>query len=292
MSSKLELIIDAGAMLGEGPCWDKRQGLLYWVDIIGECIHVYNPHDGSDRAIPVGMMPGAVVLRESGGLVMAAGRGLYGLDAERGEPKEIAILQDEPAGNRFNDGKCDPAGRFWAGTMPMGESAPTGSLYCLDTEHSVARHAEAIYCSNGLAWSADHATMYYIDSPTKKVVAYEYDKQAGTIANPRTVVVIPEGEGVPDGMTIDDEGMLWIAQWDGWKVSRWNPADGTKIGEIAVPASQVTSCTFGGDRMDELYITTARVGLDEAALVEQPHAGGLFRIKLGVIGTESYLYKG
>jgi sugar lactone lactonase YvrE len=290
---KLELVIDAKAALGEGPCWDSEKQLLYWVDIMGKKVHVYNPKENTNRTISVDGYPGAVVPRKSGGLVVAMNQGYYALDLETEQLTLLASPENEPKTNRFNDGKCDASGRFWAGTMGMGSSEPAGNLYFLDQDLKITHLLDGIGTSNGIAWSGDNKTMYYIDSPTKQVVAFDFDLSSGGIKNKRVVVNIPEGEGVPDGMTIDSEGMLWVAQWGGYKVSRWNPHTGERLEIISVPVERVTSCTFGGENLDELYITTAGGGsLSEEELEKQPHAGGVFRIKVGVKGTINYAFNG
>lgn len=289
---QLELVIDAKATLGEGPCWDHNRQLLYWVDIIEKKLHIYDPVRKTNRTIHLPQYPGAVVPRKSGGVVLAMNRGFYALDLYTEQLTLLASVTNEPKNNRFNDGKCDAAGRFWAGTMPLEGSEPTGNLYCLDVNLNVRHVLGGIYCSNGIAWSADNKTMYYIDSPTRQVVAFDFNLSSGVIENKRVVVTIPEGEGLPDGMTIDSEGMLWVAQWDGYKVSRWNPQNGKRLEIISVPAARVTSCTFGGENLDELYITTARMGLDEKTLSKQPLAGGVFRVKTNVKGMENYVFNG
>ncbi|WP_281242825.1 SMP-30/gluconolactonase/LRE family protein [Salisediminibacterium halotolerans] len=232
------------------------------------------------------------VQRENGGLLLALERGFYFYDLDS---NDLTPLGDPEAGiatNRFNDGKCDPAGRFWAGTMALDKAPGNANLYRLNRDHNIEHVLSGVTTSNGLAWDRERALMYYIDTKTKKVQAYDYDDGSGAIANPRTAVTIADGAGSPDGMTIDQEGMLWIALFRGWRVIRVNPATGERLAEIAVPASQVTSCTFGGSSLDELYITTARTGLSEEALKEQPHAGGIFRVQPGVSGMPSYTFYG
>ena len=193
----------------------------------------------------------------------------------------MMISNPEPhlPGNRFNDGKCDPAGRFWAGTMSHTDEPEKGSLYLLDKDLSVTQKIENVSISNGLAWSPDQNTFYYIDTPTKKVAAFHFDKTNGNIENKRYVIQFSNNEGTPDGMTIDSEGMLWIAHWDGWQISRWNPATGEKIKTILLPVSRVTSCCFGGKNLDDLYITSASTGLSDDQLRKEPLAGSLFVIK-------------
>jgi sugar lactone lactonase YvrE len=194
--------------------------------------------------------------------------------------------------NRFNDGKCDPAGRYWAGTMSLTDQPSKGALYQLEADHTVKRLIPDVSISNGLAWTSDGGTMYFADTPTRQIAAFDYDLVTGDVNNRRTVVHIPEDQGFPDGMTIDSEGMIWVAHWDGWQVSRWNPNTGEQLCAIPVPASQVTSCTFGGPDLDQLFITTARVGLDEEELSKQPLAGGVFRAMPGVKGVPANRYRG
>ncbi|MCL6456469.1 MAG: SMP-30/gluconolactonase/LRE family protein [Gorillibacterium sp.] len=289
---KLEIVVDAQAVLGEGPCWDAVRKVLYWVDIEGFLIHEFNPADHTDRVFPVGQYVGAVVPRESGGLVWVGRDGFYSLNLMTEQLAPLVVPVESIETNRFNDGKCDPAGRFWAGTMSTNGGEKQGTLYRLDLDQTVHPMIQAVTISNGLAWSADAKTLYYIDTPTNCVVAYAYHMETGEIASPRTVITFPQGEGYPDGMTIDEEGMLWVAHWGGWKVSRFDPRTGERIAEISVPAAQVTSCAFGGDHLDELYITTARTGLSQDELDKQPAAGGLFRVRPGVRGTPTFTFGG
>ncbi|OAS17742.1 SMP-30/gluconolactonase/LRE family protein [Paenibacillus oryzisoli] len=289
----IERIGNIQANLGEGPVWDHTTGELIWVDINGQAVHLYNPADGSSRTIRLDQKIGAAVPRQQGGMVLAMQRGFHLLDLETETVTPVKDPESQLPNNRFNDGKCDRAGRFWAGTMAQNESAPTGSLYCLDIDGTVRTLEDGcITVSNGLGWSPDNTIMYYIDSPTKKVVAYDYDGETGEISNPRTVVTIAEDEGFPDGMAVDNDGMLWVAQWGGWQVGRYNPMTGEKIGSIAVPVERTSSCAFGGEHMNELYITTASVGVSEEDRVNQPYAGSLFRIKLDVKGPQANFYGG
>lgn len=288
---KAELIADAKASLGEGPCWDGEKRLLYWVDIHGRTIHAYDAQTSSDRSFDVGVKVGAAVLKRSGGLLLATDRGFADWDPATGAMTEPLRPAGMPGHVRFNDGKCDASGRFWAGTMEPDGDKPDGTLYCYEAGVPTAK-LDGIRCSNGLAWTEDRRTMYYIDSPTKRVVAFDYDPDTAAIANPRTVVEIAADGGLPDGMSIDAEGMLWVAQWGGWQVARYDPRTGRKLQSIELPAMYVTSCAFGGDRLDELYITTARTGLTEAQLAEQPLAGGLFIARPGVKGAPVASYAG
>lgn len=288
----VELVLDAKAILGEGPSWDAEKKVLYWVDILEGKIHRFDPAKGIDDEYVIGQYVGAVVPDTQGRMVLAAQHGFYRFHPETSELKALDDPEAGLPGNRFNDGKCDIKGRFWAGTMSMSDEPGVGALYCLDTNKRVERIVSGVTTSNGITWSPDHTSMYYIDSPTKRVVQYDFDPDSGRISGGRTVVVIPEGEGFPDGMTTDNEGMLWVAQWDGWCVSRWNPATGERLAKVDVPAARVTSCVFGGDGLDELYITSARTGISDAELQRQPLAGGVFRYKPGVAGMASYPFEG
>jgi sugar lactone lactonase YvrE len=187
--------------------------------------------------------------------------------------------------NRFNDGKCGPGGRFWAGTMSMDREAGAGSLYCLEPDLSIRRVLSAVTTSNGLAWSTDSRTLYYIDTRTRAVAAFDYDPAAGTLTGRRELIRVPGELGKPDGMCIDSEGLLWIAMFGGGTITRWRPEDGSLEASFALPVPRVTSCCFGGADLDTLYITTARVGLSDAELAAYPLSGGLFRLAAGVRGA-------
>jgi sugar lactone lactonase YvrE len=292
MNNKLELVIDAKAALGEGPSWDSERNLLYWVDITQCTVHIYHPETNIDRKIRFDRMVTAIVPCVRGGAVVTMQDGFFFLDVLKEQLTPIHDPEHHLPNNRFNDGKCDPSGRFWAGTMSLKFESNQGSLYCLDTDQTVHKKAGGVSISNGIGWSPDHRTMYYIDSPTKQVVAYDFDLNSGNIGNERIILTIPDGEGVPDGMTTDSEGMLWIAHWGGYQVSRWNPSTGQKIDSVRVPVERVTSCAFGGNQLNELYITTAKDDATDDELLQQPQAGGVFRLITDVRGMPSYAYSG
>jgi sugar lactone lactonase YvrE len=288
----VDLALDARALLGEGPIWNVREQVLYWVDISGHAVHVFHPATGHDRAIDVGQPVGTVVPRRSGGVMVALRDGFAALDVDTGKLTLIADPEAHLPTNRFNDGKCDPAGRFWAGTMARSERVRTGSLYRLDPDLTIHKMWGDLTVANGIAWSHDARTMYYIDTPTRMVVAFKYDLQTGAITDPKPVVRTPDGPGLPDGMTIDAEGMLWVAYWDGWRVVRWDPATGEALAVIELPVARVTAPWFGGPNLDELYITSARTGLSDEALAQQPHAGSIFVARPGVRGTPAFEFGG
>lgn len=290
--SEAELVWDGRMTLGEGPVWDARSGTLIFVDIAGKRVHFLEPSLQTHRFVQLEQMVGAAVPRQSGGLVLALEQGFYTLDPVTGTLEQLADPEPGRADIRFNDGKCDAAGRFFAGTMDREELSPKGVLYALEPDGTIRKALEGVTTSNGLDWSPDGRTMYYIDSPTRRVFAFDYDPASGELGNRRTIVIIPDGGGFPDGMTVDKEGMLWVAQWDGWQVSRWDPLTGEQIGSVPVPAARVTSVAFGGPELGELYITTARIGLTGEQLGKQPAAGGVFRCRPGVQGKPAFFYGG
>lgn len=290
--TKPELVVDAHAALGEGPWWDCRASLLYWLDIRGERLHIFDPDKCADRELDLESVPGAVVGRSQGGLLMAMKDGFAFVDPITGAASPICDPEADIPGNRFNDGKCDSRGRLWAGTMDEAEKEGVGSLYSLDADLSCRRLISGVGISNGLAWSADDKTMYYIDTPTRRVDAFDFDVEEGRISRRRTVIEVPRSVGYPDGMTIDEEGMLWVALWEGWGLCRWDPRTGRLLERVDVPVAKATSCAFGGQALDRLYITTASIGLRPNRSKSQPHAGGLFVMEPGVRGLPAVPFAG
>ena len=283
---------DHPCLLGEGPVWDMHHQVIFWIDILNGEIHEYNPSFKTHRTISVGQMIGSFALCTDGNFIAALQHGFAFIDRTTGAVKIITDPERHLSGNRFNEGKCDPAGRFLAGTMAFSEESSAGSLYVLQKDLTTRKLIADVSISNGMAWSGDHNTFYFIDSPTKQVMAYDYDKSRELISNKRTVIRIADEEGFPDGMTIDAEGMLWIGHWNGWQVARWNPHTGVKLLQIKMPVAKVTSCTFGGERLEDLYITTARVDLTEGELKKQPLAGSLFVVRnCGYKGVLAFEFK-
>ena len=292
MDTGVELLVDAHAQVGEGPLWDEERQVLYWVDILSSLLYIYDPATGENRALDVGRHVGTVVTRASGGLMLAVREGFASFDLETQELTLIANPEAHITGNRFNDGKCDPAGRFWAGTMAYENPTNQGSLYRLDTDLSVHKIFGDVAISNGIIWSLDRATMYYIDTLRKNVRAFDYADDTGDISNERVIINVPEEIGMPDGMAIDSEGMLWVAHYGGSCVSRWNPNTAQLLLKIDLPVTQVTACAFGGPNLDTLFITSAAQELDAAELARQPLAGGLFSIKTPYQGVPSFRFGG
>ena len=281
-----ELYYNAKATLGEGPAWDARTQTLYWIDVLEKRIYA-----GSKLFLQLDDFVGCLAPRKDGGLVIAQRFGFWTFEPETNKLLTLASPKGEPSNNRFNDGKCDVRGRFVAGTMDHNEQEASGSLYSLSTEGRLKKLLKEVRISNGLAWSPDDKTMYFIDTPTREVKAFDYDLETGQIANPRVLIRFSETFGWPDGMTSDMNGNLWIAMWGGARVTQWN-AKGILMEQFAVPALNVTSCIFGGPEMNELFITSARVGMDAAALKKYPQAGGVFQLITNVTGMPTYEFGG
>jgi sugar lactone lactonase YvrE len=288
--SSPHLLFDARAFLGEGPAWDSVRQRLYWVDIFPGLLHIFDPGEDVDEIIDLEQPLGCVAPAMGGNLVLGLKSGLATLDLSTEKINFLACPESDKPGNRFNDGKCGPDGRFLAGSMDNAEKEATGSLYSLDPDGSLQTLLTGVRISNGLAWSPDHKTFYFIDTPTHQVMAYDYDLRSGRIANPRVAVTVPEKMGWPDGMTSDLDGRLWVALWGGAALTIWNPANGALIEKIAIPAKNVTSCVFGGLEQNELYVTSARKGVSDADLAAYPATGGLFRIQTNVIGMPTFVF--
>ncbi|MEC9341692.1 MAG: SMP-30/gluconolactonase/LRE family protein [Pseudomonadota bacterium] len=293
-----ELVVDARCLVGEGPSWDAAAGRLLWVDIQGKALHTYDPVSGSATRVALPSEPGTIVPRTGGGAVIAAEDGFALVDPFTGALEPLINPEADHPERRFNDGKCDPQGRLWAGTLcqdldrPPDQWDPVGTLYRLDGDGACYAMLYDLIIPNGLTWSPDGSVFYFIDSPGNVVQAFDFEPRRGELSKRRVVVEIPAEVGFPDGMTSDEEGMLWIAHFFGGKVTRWNPATGEMIGLIQLPVGNVTSCVFGGADLADLYITTASLLLDEAGRQAQPEAGGVFVARPGVRGVPSHPFNG
>ncbi|MBM3596718.1 MAG: SMP-30/gluconolactonase/LRE family protein [Alphaproteobacteria bacterium] len=290
MSEQASCIWPAGAVLGEGPLWHPREKRLYWVDIKQPAVHAINPATGARRSWPMPEDIGCIVPRRGGGFIAGLKTGFARIDLDRGSIERIGNPEPDQPGNRFNDGKCDGAGRFWAGTMDDQVKRPTGWLYCLDTQGKWTRRDGPYPCTNGPAFSPDDRTLYHTDTMGRTVYAFDLGAD-GTPSRKRAFVRFAEVDGYPDGMTVDSGGCVWVAHWGGWRVTRFRP-DGTAERTIRLPVAQVTSCAFGEEDLRTLYITTASTGLSWAEREAQPLAGGLFAVRTDTAGLECRFYGG
>jgi len=275
-----ELVSDARAELGEGPIWDARTQELLWVDILPGTVHRFDPATGTDRQFHAGGFVGAVVPRAAGGYALAVAEG-FALASDDGEVTPLVEVGHDFT-VRMNDGACDSAGRFWAGSMRVDEADGGGRLYRLDRDHTVAMICDGVSISNGIAWSRDETLLYYIDTPMRTVDVFDFDAESGAATN-RRVLFETHGDAVPDGMVADEEGGLWVAMWGGGCVRRYT-TDGRLTAVIDVEAAHTTKPAFGGPDLTDLYITSAAG--------DGYHPGGLFVVQPGVRGLPANAYAG
>lgn len=290
---EVEHVLGSQNKLGEGPVWSSEEQALYWVDIESNCFCRLYPTTGKYEVFDAGVPVGVLALRASGGLVMATKNGFAFWDQQKGL-RLIADPEAHKPHTRFNDGAVDSRGRFWAGTMcglaEMCEE-PEGSLYRLDPDGSIHTMEKGLKISNGISWSPDNKRMYLTDSPLQMIYVYDFDPASGTIENRRPFIHTPDETGDPDGLTIDSEGCIWSARWGGWKITRYDP--GGKVERvIQLPVQYPTSCAFGGEHLDELYITSAWTALSAEQRKLQPYAGDLFRVKTDSKGLERPKFAG
>jgi sugar lactone lactonase YvrE len=286
-----ELVLDAQAELGEGPVWDPASSCLFFVDILRGYVHRFDPATGALQAYDIGQFVGAVAVAESGDLMLAVRDGFARMNLGSGRVQMVAEVEADRPDQRMNDGKCDAEGRFWAGTMALDERGGAGALYRLDPDGRVHTMLRQVSISNGLDWSSDERLMYFIDSPTQSVDLFDFDLTTGAIANRRSLVRVGAVHGLPDGLTLDADGGVWVSLWGGGEVRRYTPEGGLDA-IVRVPTQFPTSCTFGGSDLSDLYITTASVKLSSDERASQPHAGAVFRARPGVVGRPANRFKG
>lgn len=283
--SDVRCVWEAKAILGEGPLWSPRESALYWVDIKAPALHRFRPADGDTTSWVMPEPVGWVIERANGeGLVAGLKhRGFVFLTPGTMVPEIIGQPEPDYPDNRFNDAAADDAGRIWAGTMDDNEREATGALYRLDPNLDWQRMDRGYVVSNGPAFSPDYRTLYFSDTTNGTIYAFDLSRD-GKLSGKRVFATIPEGDGYPDGMTCDVEGGLWVAHWNGWRLTRFTPG-GAIDRVIEMPVARVTSCAFGGPGLDRLYVTTASINMDDKEREKQPQAGGLFEIDVGVKGV-------
>ena len=287
----VEVFADIRADVGEAPHWDERSRTLLFVDLTAGKVFRYDQSGVQLGCLSVGQEVGAVVPRRGGGLVLAVRDGIaVTSDTGEGFTLTAAVERDLP-GNRMNDAKCDPAGRLFAGTTAFDFSPKAAALYLVGPDWSFEQVVRDVTQSNGIAWSPDGSRMYFIDSATQGVDVFGYDAGTGSLGNRRRLVTIDPAHGIPDGMTADDEGNLWVACFGGAAVRCFSPA-GEQLGEIFFPVTQVTSCAFGGPDLADLYVTSAAYRLSTSQLKREPHAGATFVCRPGAAGLPASSFAG
>jgi sugar lactone lactonase YvrE len=279
----------ASDILGEGPVWDVQEQALYWVDIRGPALRRLDGASATVKSWPMPEMVGSMAVRAAGGVLVALRSALALFDPASGRFERVAAPEAQLDGHRFNDGKCDRQGRFWAGTMHDVTRDPVGTLYRLDARGCVAMEP-GIRIPNSLCWSPDGRTMYFADSLLRTVFAYPFDPDSGELGARRVFATV-EAPAIPDGATVDRDGFVWCAHYDGWRVVRFAP-DGRIDRVLELPVQRPTSCQFGGPGLDTLYITTARQKLTPQELAGQPLAGALLALDLDVTGLPETRFAG
>jgi sugar lactone lactonase YvrE len=291
MPAPFACVLDGRASLGEGPVWSVAEQVLYWVDINAPSLNRFDPATGRNAAMPMPESIGCFALRRAGGFIVALRGGVWLAHADGSLERKVADAPYDPAHHRFNDGRCDRQGRFFAGSMNEKRDAASGALVRVDADWSVTPILSDITISNGLAWSPDGRTMYHADTPTRIVHAYDYDTATGTPSNCR---VFAQGAGEtdrPDGGAVDSAGNYWTAFYRGGKVVQLSP-EGATLAEFQVPAMCPTMCAFGGPDLKTLYVTTARQHREPDELARLPQSGGLFAMRVDVPGLPEPAFAG
>ncbi|MFI4995428.1 MAG: SMP-30/gluconolactonase/LRE family protein [Hyphomicrobiales bacterium] len=289
--AEIEIVREMKNVLGEAPMWHVAERALYWIDALKPAMHRLDTA-GEIASWPLPQPIGSFVFRRAGGLVGALQNGFHGIDLDTGKVEAIVDPEPDRPGNLLNDGKCDRRGRYWCGSRDAALTHPTGALYRLDADLSCRRMDEGFIVSNGIAFSPDDRTMYFADSRAATVYAYDFDIEDGAISNRRVFVSTREIGGRPDGATVDQQGYYWCALVHGSAIGRFDPK-GRLDRKIELPVKQPTMCTFGGDDLDILYVTSSVALVPEAERASQPLAGALFAIRgLGVKGLPEPLFEG
>lgn len=282
--------IEIPAQLGEGSFWNSQTQQLYWVDILSKKLYLYEPNSKDLKEFEMPSRIGTVVPQTDSTAVVALEDGIYIQNTKSGVLSLLSDVEAKLPENRFNDGKCDPNGNLWVGSMHLAETDPAAQLYKVAPDGTTTAMLDQITISNGIVWTKDSKTMYYIDTPTMNIRAFDFNPASSTISNERVVIKVADSLGFPDGMTIDSEDHLWVGMWNGNGVVQFDPISGEVLSRISVPAHNVTSCTFGGPNLDVLYITTASVDMTDEEKQKFPLAGSVFKVTPGVSGVPLTLF--
>ncbi|MDX1640432.1 MAG: SMP-30/gluconolactonase/LRE family protein [Balneolaceae bacterium] len=292
-SLQAEPLLKQNSILGECPVWDDRQNLLYWVDILSGNLFRYNPNLQKTTVFDIGEHIGSFALCENNRAILALKSGFAFYNFQSNRIERIINPESHLSNSRFNDGKCDPFGRFWAGTLTYDVKKGAGSLYTLTSaEGAVETKLSNLTIPNGMAWHTGRKKFYFIDSPDRVIYQFDCDVNEGKIANRSVLFEFPASGPLPDGMTMDAEGHLWVALYNGYKVVRINPDSAKIVFKVELPVPQVTSCTFGGPELNELYITTAREHMTEEEIAKVPLSGALFKADVPFRGLKTDRFKG
>jgi sugar lactone lactonase YvrE len=288
--SSFQCVLDCKSHLGETPVWDERENVLWWIDIYKPTLNRFDPQSGRNDEIKLNQNIHAIATTTKDGIVGSFEHGIGFVDRKSGA---VTTLRDPLDGipAKFNDGKCDRSGRFWTGSMSNDWVSPIGSLFRFDPDRTVRPMDTGFKLSNGMGWSPDDRTMYFTDFGQSTIFAYDYECENGTIANRRPFIVVPERDGRPDGMTVDAEGNLWVALWDGWGVAEFDPT-GCLVRKHTVPVQRPTSCMFGGEGLGTLYLTSAWMQLTDREREAQPLAGALFAMETSTRGLPEPKFAG
>ncbi|MGZ3749472.1 MAG: SMP-30/gluconolactonase/LRE family protein [Pseudobdellovibrionaceae bacterium] len=289
----IQCVLKWEAIIGECPTWSSQEQKLYWVDISEKKVHCFNPSSGTNKTIELPEIVPCIALREKGGLVLTLKKEFAIFNPETEKLQRIKTVESDLPQNRFNDGKCDPGGRFWAGTMDSLEwKKPAGNLFCLQPDFQVRHMEKSVICSNGLGWSPDMKTMYFTESFRYSVFAYDYDLHTGAISNRRLFMEMDKSDGrFPDGLTVDAEGFVWSNIVGPGEIHRFDPK-GKLERVLKFPVPRATSCTFGGPDLKTLYVTSSRETLSAPQLKEAPLSGSLFAVPTETPGLPTFLFKG
>lgn len=286
-----QCVLDVRANLGEGPVWSARDKALYWVDINAPSLNKYEPATGRNTVMPMPESIGSFALRRPAGFLVALRSGIWLARADGTLDRRIQAAPYDPAHHRFNDGKCDPAGRFYVGYMNERRDAASAALMRIDPDGRMTQVFGDITISNGLAWSPDGRTLYHADTPTRSIRAFDYDVATATLSRPRVFVQFEGETDRPDGCAVDSAGNYWSAFFRGGKVVKISP-EGKVLAEHAIPAMCPTMCAFGGPDLRTLYVTSARTGRDAAELEAFPQSGSIFAMKVDTPGLPEPAFAG